>query len=263
VYLLALDIGNTNVTAGLFEGARLISQFRVRTETARTPDEYASLLASLISLRVDPAAFAAIDAVAIASVVPAVTATIERACREYIGVAPLIVSAATTETGLTIAYEPPASLGADRLVNAYAAYTQYAGSGRGCIVVDYGTATKLEVVSATGVYRGGVILPGVGISLDALFSRGAQLRQIPLTPIPASAIGGTTADALRAGILFGYAAQTDGLVARFRREMPEKEVCVIATGGLAELIAPHAACIDRMDLNLTVTGLRLLHKRNA
>lgn len=260
--LLCLDVGNTNVTAGVFDGPELIAHFRLRADGSRTADEYASLIHSLVSLHCGGAGLDSIDAVAMASVAPAVAHALDRACREYMGVCPYAVSAAQTDTGLTIAYEPVASLGADRLVNAFAAHALYAGAG-GCIVVDYGTATKLEAVSADGVYLGGVILPGVGISLDALFSRAAQLRQIPLTPLPASVIGGNTGDALRAGILYGYAAQTDGLVTRFREAMGSAAARVIATGGLAELIAPHTRAVELTDVHLTLTGLRLLHERHT
>jgi type III pantothenate kinase len=265
--LLALDIGNTNVTAGLFEDETLRAQFRLRTDTRQTSDEYAALIGSLIALYWDGASLRTIEGVAIASVVPPVTTTLERACRDHIGVAPYIVSSVNTPTGMPIDYDPVSSLGVDRLVNAFAAFHLYGkgeegGSPSGCIVVDYGTATKLEAVDTQGVYRGGVILPGVGISMDALFERAALLRQIPLAPAPSSAIGGNTADALRAGILLGYGAQTDGLVRRFRDEMGTPQVRVIATGGLADLVAPHAATVDRIDSNLTVVGLRMLFERN-
>ena len=265
--LLCLDVGNTNVTAGLFDDAALIARFRFRADARRTSDEYASLIASLVALHVEGAPLATIDAVAIASVVPGVTTTLQRACADYLGFAPYVVTAANTPTDLRIDYDPVGSLGADRLVNAHAAHTLYGTRDDGrrvaCIVVDYGTATKLEAVTADGVYRGGVILPGVGISMDALFERAALLRQIPLAPTPASAIGGNTADALRAGILFGYGAQTDGLVRRFQAEMGDPDVRVIATGGLADLVAPHAETVEIVDADLTVTGLRLLYKRNC
>ena len=267
--LLCLDVGNTNVTAGLFDDERLIARFRLRTDARRTSDEYATLLGSLISLQTHSATLSTLDAAAIASVVPGVTATLQRACADYLGFAPYVVTAATTPTDLRVDYEPLATLGADRLVNAHAARALYGAGDSGhpvaCIVVDYGTATKLEAIDANGVYRGGVILPGVGISLDALFERAALLRQIPLVPAPATAIGSNTADALRAGILFGYAAQTDGLVARFRAELRENEaddIRVIATGGLADLIAPHTQTVECTDNDLTVQGLRLLYARN-
>ena len=267
--LLCLDVGNTNVTAGLFDDDTLIARFRLRADARRTSDEYASLLSSLIALQTGGATLATLDAVAIASVVPGVTATLQRACADYLSSAPYVVTAATTPTDLRVDYEPRATLGADRLVNAHAARALYGASDSGhpiaCIVVDYGTATKLEAIDAGGVYRGGAILPGVGISMDALFERAALLRQIPWASAPANAIGSNTADALRAGILFGYAAQTDGLVARFRAELSDgdgSDVRVIATGGLADLIAPHAQTVERIDNDLTVQGLRLLFLRN-
>jgi type III pantothenate kinase len=268
MYLLALDIGNTNVSVGLFDSSRLVVDFRLKTDASRPADEYAALLSSILALRsAGSASFPEIGAVAICSVVPAVTVTMEIVCAKYLGVEPFLVNSAVTDTGLMIEYDPPSSLGADRLVNAYAARELHArgaaeaGRHAACIVADFGTATKLEAVSADGRYIGGVILPGIGISLDALFGRAALLRQIPLTPAPADAIGRNTADALRSGILFGYAAQVDGLVSRFRSEMRQEMVRVIATGGHAPLVAPHSSTIDLTDLNLTVVGLRLLYER--
>jgi len=196
-----------------------------------------------------------------------VTSILESVCRTHIGVEPFVVTSAATDTGMVIHYDPVTSLGADRLVNAFAALHLYgtprdSAASPGCIVVDYGTATKLEAVDRDGAYRGGVILPGVRISMEALFERAALLRQIPLAPAPDSTIGSNTADALRAGILFGYGAQTDGLVRRFRAELAAPDARVIATGGLADLVAPHAETVEIVDTNLTVVGLRMLFERN-
>jgi type III pantothenate kinase len=262
--LLALDIGNTNITGGLFDGEAVVAEFRLRADATRPADEYAAQIAGLLHLQAG-SVFAEVEAVALASVAPALTGLLTEVTRRYIRREPFVVRAGETDTGLTLAYDPPDALGADRLVNAFAAHQMYAarqGENRAaaCIVVDYGTATKLEAVSGDGVYLGGVILPGAGISMDALFAHAALLRRVELTPPPA-AIGANTADALRSGILYGYAAQTDGLVYRFRREMNVSDARVVATGGLAPLIAPHAATVEIVDTRLTLTGLRLLYER--
>jgi type III pantothenate kinase len=201
-----------------------------------------------------------IDAVAMAYVVPPVGDALRDLARRHLDVEPLVVTAAS-DTGLRIRYDPPAAVGADRIVNAVAAHVLFGGPERvACVVVDYGTATTLDAVSADGVYLGGALMPGIGISLDALFGQAALLSRVELVPPPA-AIGANTADALRSGILLGYAAQTDGMVARFRRELGP-DTRVIATGGIAPLIAPHTTTIEVVDPNLTLTGLRLLHERS-
>lgn len=256
--LLAIDIGNTNTTLGLFDGANLVADFRLRSERERTGDEYAALLSSLLAGR--GLTSAAIDAVAMAYVVPPVGDALRGLAQKHLGIEPLIVSS-DTDTGLTICYDPPGAVGADRIVNAVAARALWgARENKACVIVDYGTATTLDAVSAEGVYRGGALMPGVGISLDALFAHAALLSRVELSAPPPAAIGTNTADALRSGILLGFAAQTDGMVARFVAELGGP-VRVIATGGIAPLIAPHASTIDTVDVTLTLTGLRLLHER--
>jgi len=281
--LLAIDIGNTNTTFGLFDGSNLVADFRLRSERDRTGDEYASLLASLLFAR--NLTLRDVTAVSMAYVVPPVGSALRDLSERYFGVEPLVVTS-ETDTGLTICYDPPQAVGADRIVNAFAARALYAGGGDktppvrsegfaatqgfaandyvACVVVDYGTATTLDAVSSDGRYLGGAIMPGVGISLDALFKEAALLSRVELIP-PAGAIGANTADALRSGILFGYAEQTDGMIARFLHELGDEgdSAVVIATGGIAPLIAPHAAAIEIVDVNLTLTGLRLLHERAA
>ncbi len=264
--LLAIDIGNTNTTFGLFNGSELVADFRLRSERDRTGDEYASLLASLLFAR--DFTLRDVTAVSMAYVVPPVGAALRDLSERYFGVEPLVVTS-QTDTGLEIRYDPPQAVGADRIVNAFAARALYAGGGdeiplAACVVVDYGTATTLDAVSADGKYLGGAIMPGVGISLDALFGQAALLSRVELVA-PMGAIGANTADALRSGILFGYAEQTDGMIARFLHELGDEgdSAVVIATGGIAPLIAPHAAAIEIVDVNLTLTGLRLLHERAA
>ena len=258
--LLTVDVGNTQTSVGVWDGDALRGSLRFRTDRAQTADEWAAQLSALlpISCGVVLRDFAG---VALASVVPSAGDALAAMAETYVGVAPLRAVPGVTDTGLTVAYDPPESLGADRLVNALAAWETWGKpQGADCIVVDYGTATKLEAVTAGGIYRGGAILPGVGLSLDALFDRAALLRRIPLTA-PSAAIGTNTADALRSGILWGYGAQTDGLVRRFRAEMGDGPVRVIATGGWSGLVAPYAETVETVEPNLTLIGLRLLWER--
>lgn len=262
--LLAIDIGNTNTTLGLFDDDALVADFRLQSRRDRTGDEFAALIASLLLTR--GYGLGDIDGVAMAYVVPPVGTALRELAHRHLNVEPLVVTS-ETDTGLKNLYNPPQAVGADRIVNAFAAralYAQYGENNRSaaCVVVDYGTATTLDAVTAKGEYLGGAILPGIGISMDALFSRAALLSQVELTQ-PAAAIGTNTAEALRSGILYGYAAQTDGMTARFVGELSERgsDVRVIATGGIAPLIAPYTSTIEIVDVNLTLTGLRLLYER--
>jgi pantothenate kinase, type III len=262
--LLAIDIGNTNTTLGLFDGDALVADFRLHSDRDRTSDEYAALIASLLLTR--GLSLAQIDGVAMAYVVPPVGDALRDLAHRHLKVEPLVVTS-ETDSGLTLRYLPPSAVGADRIVNAVAAWELFGRESPtprpACIVVDYGTATTFDAVSPNAEYLGGAILPGIGISLDALFSHAALLSRVELLE-PASAIGQNTADALRSGILYGYAAQTDGMVRRFREELSAggAEVRVIATGGIAPLIAPYTETLEVVDVNLTLTGLRLLWERN-
>jgi type III pantothenate kinase len=259
--LLALDIGNTNTTIGLFEGTELIADFRLRSVRDRTGDEYAALIASLLLTR--DLKMRDVSGFAMAYVVPPVGGSLrELAARHLPGVDPLIVTA-QTDLGLTIRYDPPSAVGADRIVNAFAArelYRRKDGTPAPCVIVDYGTATTLDAVTADGAYLGGAIFPGIGISMDALFSHAALLARVELTT-PKAAIGANTAEALRSGILLGYAAQTDGMVERFVAEMGGDDIRVIGTGGIAPLVAQHTKTLQVVDVNLTLQGLRLAHER--
>lgn len=249
--LLAVDIGNTNTVAGVFAGEDLVAKWRINTDARRTADEYASLAATLFHLRgLDPASIAG---VVVAGVVPAAQSALSEASRQYFGTEPLVVS---TELNLGIAVLPP-RVGADRLANAVAARQRY---GAPAIVADFGTGTNFDVVAADGTYLGGAIAPGLEIGTEALFAKTAQLPQVPLTA-PRHAIGSDTISALQSGIIYGYAGLVDGLVQRLGAEL-EGKPHVIATGGLADVIAPHTRSVEHIDLDLTLHGLRLLYLNN-
>jgi type III pantothenate kinase len=266
--LLAVDIGNTNIFFGVFAGAERAADFRLLTDARRPADEYGALLwAALAAQGATPSG---ITAVVVSSVVPALTTPLCAVFRRLFAAKPLVITG-ETDTGLVNRYGTPGTLGADRWVNAFAARELYGENGtKHCIVVDMGTATKIEAVTAGGVYLGGAILPGVGISMDGLFLKAAQLARVELTR-PHEAIATNTADALRSGILYGYADLVDGMVGRFWSEMvagmeegaADDSVRIIGTGGHVSLIAPQSATIDTVDEQLTLTGLRLLHERLA
>jgi type III pantothenate kinase len=247
--LLAVDVGNTQTVLGRFDGAGLVDRWRIATEAHRTGDEVGVLLRSLL----DPAA---LDGICLSSTVPLLV----RSYEEFAGGvgAPLLVVGPGVRTGIPIRYDDPREVGPDRIVNAVAAAERY---GAPCIVVDFGTSTNFDVVSAEREYVGGVLAPGVEISMDALFERAARLFGVELAE-PPSVIGKTTAHALQSGLVYGFAGQVDGIVARIRGELGA-EAPVVATGGLAELIAPHSQTIERVDPDLTLEGLRLVWALNA
>lgn len=268
--LLALDVGNTNTTIGLFDGSEMVADFRLRSVRGRTGDEFAAQLASLLALK--GVTVKAITGFAMAYVVPPVGDALRDLARRHLDVDPFVVDA-QTDLGIVNRYSPPQAVGADRIVNAFAARELYAlphspeGGGRSapaaCVIVDYGTATTLDALTSEGEYLGGALLPGIGISMDALFTHAALLSRVELSAPPA-AIGTNTADALRSGILLGFAAQTDGMVSRFAAELAGRagrDVRVIATGGIAPLIAPYTSTVEVVDVNLTLTGLRLAYER--
>ncbi len=259
--LLAIDAGNTNVKFGLFDGESLRAQWRMRPEPGRTADEYAALLFALFAQA--GLTFGAITAVAIASVVPQVTPALLRLAREHLGQEPLHITP-RTDLGLEIAYQPPGDVGTDRLMDAVAAVARV---GAPCIVIDFGTATTFNAVGGPRtpgglpVYLGGAICLGIGVSLDALFSRAAKIPAIELAR-PPRAIGDNTVHALQSGIVFGYLSQVQGLVQRFQDEMDAPLCPVVATGGhAADLIAAETSFPMLVDPLLTLTGLRLTHAR--
>ncbi|GAB4527713.1 MAG: type III pantothenate kinase [Anaerolineales bacterium] len=252
--LLTIDIGNTNITLGLYEGETPGPRWRLATDHDRMPDEYGLQFYGLLTHAAIPVD--AITGVCMASVVPPLTPKIEAACRKYLRQTPLVVRAGV-KTGVRIRYEDPRAVGADRIVDAAA--VQYLYGGPAC-VVDFGTATTFDAISAQGDYLGGAIAPGIGIAADALFRRAAKLPRVDLQRPPAS-IGRNTTHAMQSGLLFGYVGLVEGMVARFRRELGA-EMKVIATGGLAEIIADETPVIDIVAPWLTLEGLRLIWDMN-
>lgn len=252
--LLCVDIGNTNIVLGMYRGEELLTHWRVNTDHQKMPDEYGMLLVSLLAQH--GLSISDIDGISLASVVPPVTDTILEMLRDYVHVPPLVVGIGT-KTGVAIRYENPRDVGADRVVNAVATYRLYGGPA---CVVDFGTATTFDAVSAKGEYLGGAIAPGVRVAAEALFQRTAKLPRIDLQR-PPQVIGTNTADSMRSGILFGYVGLVEGMVARYRRELGP-QMRVIATGGLAGVIAQETTVIEVVDTWLTLKGLRMIYELN-
>ena len=252
--LLAVDVGNTQTVLGLFDGERLAEHWRVATEAERTGDELAALLSDLLSLR--GLGFDDVSAICLSSAVPLLVRSYQELAERHIG-APLLVLGPGTRTGIPVLYDDPREVGPDRIANAVAARERY---GAPCIVVDFGTSTNFDAVSAQGEYVGGVLAPGIEVSMDALFARAARLTKVDFVE-PETVIGKTTVSALQSGLVYGFAGQVDGIVERIRAELGDNAP-VIATGGLAELIAPHSRTIEKVDALLTLDGLRLVWDRN-
>jgi type III pantothenate kinase len=253
--LLVIDVGNTNTSLGVYSGVDLLAQWRLTTNPARTVDEYGVYARNLFELaHMD---FKAIEAIAIASVVPPLNYTLRRMAEVYFHLTPLFVDH-NTDTGLRILYEPASDVGADRIVDAVAAVERY---GAPCIVVDFGTATTFNVVNERREYLGGVITPGIMISSEALFARTSKLPRVDIRR-PKKVIGSSTTEAMQAGLYYGYAGLVDGVLERVIDELGEKPR-VIATGGLAQLIATSSQFIEKVDDTLTLEGLRLVYERAA
>ena len=251
--LLAIDVGNTHTVFGLYDGDRLRHHWRLQSDRERTVDEYGVLLRILFAGVGQPA----IDGIAVSSVVPPSTQVIDAWCRSYLGRAPLVVGPGV-RTGMPILYDDPQQVGSDRVANAVAAYERTRDT---TIVVDCGTATKLEYVTRQGEYIGGVIAPGLGIAGDALFERAARLYRVELVQ-PKHVLGRNTVHAIQSGLIYGYVALVDGLVVRMQKEIRAK-ARVIATGGYATLLAPESETIEEVDEFLTLDGLRLIYARNS
>ncbi len=265
--LLAIDIGNTNIVLGVFDGARLAHSWRLTTLRERTADELGLLITGLFDhSHVDRAK---VRSVILASVVPPLTSPAKAMVERYLGLTAMVVEPGL-ETGMPILYDTPADVGADRIVNGIAAYEKFGrAGGHPLVVVDFGTATTLDAISAKGEYLGGAICPGVTISADALFQRAARLPRIDVRK-PAHVIGRTTVGAMESGLFWGYVGMVEGLVRRMSAELggpgspgsPGNNVRCVATGGLAELIAPETTLIHHVDPDLTLDGLRIVWERN-
>jgi type III pantothenate kinase len=252
--LLAIDAGNSNILAGVFKDDRLVYDWRLLTEARKTADEYGIMFQNLFSsANLKPEAT---EAVIIACVIPPLLGTLEEISRKYFHCDPFVIDAGV-KTGITVLYDNPREVGADRIVNAAAGYEKYRKS---LIIIDLGTATTFDCISERGEYLGGAIAPGIMISSEALFSRTSKLPRVELVK-PERAIGKNTVSSMQAGIIFGYVGLIDGMVNRIKKEMGGDPM-VIATGGLAPVIASESETIDAVDTYLTLEGLRIIYRKN-
>jgi type III pantothenate kinase len=250
--LLTVDVGNTNTVLGLFDGEELFESYRIKTDRKVTADELALAFRGLLMEHTKP------DGVAVCSTVPSVANELRVMFSRYFADVPTVIVGPGVKTGVPLLYDNPREVGPDRVVNTLAAHTLYGGPA---VVVDFGTSTNFDVVSARGEFLGGALAPGVEISLDALASRAARLFQVELVQ-PRSVIGKTTAEALQSGVLYGFASQVDGMVRRIEAEL-DADCVVIATGGLSHLMASVCETLDHHEPDLTLIGLRLVFEKNV
>jgi type III pantothenate kinase len=250
--LLTVDVGNTNIVLGLFDGEHLFESYRLRTDARVTADELALLFHGLLVKHPEP------DGIAVCSTVPQVLDQLRLMVERYYPQAATVVVGPGVKTGVPLLYDNPKEVGPDRVVNTLAAHTLYGGPA---IVVDFGTSTNFDVVSEKGEFLGGALAPGVEISVDALAARAARLFKVELTE-PRSVIGKTTVEALQSGLVYGFASQVDGMVERISRELDADPV-VIATGGLSHFMTGICESIDEHEPDLTLIGLRLVHEKNV
>ena len=255
--LLAIDAGNTNIVFGLYLKDKLIGHWRAETDREKTEDEYAVLLRGLLSLSVKDIQFKDIKDIIVSCVVPPILPALENLSKKYFNTSPVIVGPGI-KTGMPILYENPREVGADRIVNAVAGYEKYGGP---LIIVDFGTATTFDAVSQKGEYMGGVIAPGIVISMEALFERAAKLPKVELVK-PETVIGRNTISSMQSGAMYGYAGLVDRIVEEMKMEIGEKTF-VAATGGLAEMVAAEAKTIKEVNPFLTLDGLRIIFEKNT
>lgn len=253
--IVVVDVGNTNIVFAVYEGKKLLNHWRMTTDKDKTSDEFGMFFMDIFNYeKID---IAKIEAVVIASVVPPIMYSLEHAIKKYFKLDPIVVGPGL-KTGINIKYENPREVGADRIVNAVAALEMYKGS---LIIVDFGTATTFCAVMSNGEYLGGVICPGIKISAEALFQRAAKLPRIDLAK-PDTVIGRNTVSSMQSGIVYGYVGKVDYIVKRMKKEMKEDNIKVIATGGLARLIASESETIDEINGFLALDGLRIIYEKN-
>jgi type III pantothenate kinase len=259
--LLTIDVGNTQTVFGLFDGEDIVEHWRISTDPRHTADELAVLTQGLLNQHPTAGKSGGLTGIAVCSTVPSILHEMRDMCRRHFGELPTVVVEPGVKTGVPILVDNPKEVGADRIMNSLAAHYLYEGP---VIVVDFGTATSFDAVSAKGEFLGGAIAPGIEISVEALGMRGAQLRKIELTK-PRSVIGKNTVECMQSGILYGFAGQVDGVVHRMAEEMADDpdEVTVVATGGLASLVLDESEVIDAHEPWLTLIGLRLVYERNV